>query len=252
MRARHYSCLIGFIALSPLLGGCEGIRESLGMGKHPPDEFQVVSRAPLSIPPDFNLRPPEPGAPRPQEGTPRDQAQSAVFNSASQGEPSDPLAPVATAAPTVPVEEAESIDDIPTLATMGAPDWGDAGEPAQGTAPEPASAPASAPAPAASPAPAAAGTSAGESALLQRSGASGVDPSIRRTVELETNEIIESDTRFIDRLIFWQDRPEPGLVIDPAKEQQRLQENAALGKPVTEGETPVIERRRRAFLEGIF
>ena len=34
-----------------------------------PDEFAVESRAPLTVPPDFDLRPPEPGAPRPQEKT---------------------------------------------------------------------------------------------------------------------------------------------------------------------------------------
>jgi hypothetical protein len=32
-----------------------------------PDEFEVVQRAPLTIPPDFDLRPPKPGSPRPQE-----------------------------------------------------------------------------------------------------------------------------------------------------------------------------------------
>ncbi len=32
-----------------------------------PDEFAVESRAPLTIPPEFDLRPPQPGAPRPQE-----------------------------------------------------------------------------------------------------------------------------------------------------------------------------------------
>src|SRR3546814_15251460 len=44
-----------------------------------PDEFRVVSRAPLTLPPDYNLRPPEPGAPRPQVGTPSQQAERAVF-----------------------------------------------------------------------------------------------------------------------------------------------------------------------------
>ena len=45
------------------LAGCSGsVQESLGLGKRQPDEFQVVRRAPLVLPPDFNLRPPEPGA----------------------------------------------------------------------------------------------------------------------------------------------------------------------------------------------
>ena len=48
------------------LGGCSGtVQENLGLGKRSPDEFQVVRRAPLILPPDYSLRPPEPGAPGP-------------------------------------------------------------------------------------------------------------------------------------------------------------------------------------------
>jgi len=51
-----------------LLVGCGGgAAEMMGLGRHSPDEFAVVDRAPLSMPPDYNLRPPQPGAPRPQE-----------------------------------------------------------------------------------------------------------------------------------------------------------------------------------------
>ncbi len=68
-----------FASLGGGLGACTQIREDLGMDKTSPDEFRVVANAPLAIPPDFNLRPPAPGAPRPQEGTPTDQARVAVF-----------------------------------------------------------------------------------------------------------------------------------------------------------------------------
>ena len=58
------------------------------MGKQQaPDEFRVQARAPLSMPPDFNLRPPREGAPRPQEGTPQQQARSAVFRIENAGVP---------------------------------------------------------------------------------------------------------------------------------------------------------------------
>ncbi len=50
-----------------LLSGCDTIGETLGLSRSTPDEFRVVSRAPLEVPPDFNLRPPQPGSPRPQE-----------------------------------------------------------------------------------------------------------------------------------------------------------------------------------------
>ena len=61
------------------LSACSGVRKQFGLEKSSPDEFRVVSRAPLTLPPDFNLRPPEPGAPRPQVGTASDQAKRAVF-----------------------------------------------------------------------------------------------------------------------------------------------------------------------------
>ena len=41
-------------------------RQTLGMGKQAPDEYLVVERAPLSLPPNFDLRPPAPGAIRDQ------------------------------------------------------------------------------------------------------------------------------------------------------------------------------------------
>jgi len=60
------------------LAGCENTKEMLGLTKRSPDEFQVVSRAPLSMPPDYSLRPPTPGAARPQEGTVQQQAEGIV------------------------------------------------------------------------------------------------------------------------------------------------------------------------------
>jgi len=62
----------------PAVTGCSSAKEMLGLTKRSPDEFQVVSRAPLSMPPDYSLRPPTPGAARPQEGTTTQQAQQIV------------------------------------------------------------------------------------------------------------------------------------------------------------------------------
>ena len=63
---------------------------------------------------------------------------------------------------------------------------------------------------------------------------------------------MRSRTVSTTRFSFWQTPPPPGTVVDAKAEQQRLQENAALGKPLTQGATPVIVRRKRAMLEGIF
>ena len=48
-------------------------------GRSRPDEFAVARNAPLVIPPDYNLAPPAPGAPRPQDVSPQTQALQALF-----------------------------------------------------------------------------------------------------------------------------------------------------------------------------
>ncbi|HVC51781.1 MAG TPA: DUF3035 domain-containing protein [Stellaceae bacterium] len=76
------------MAAAMLLSGCTGFKQMVGLEQQPPDEFAVESRAPLTIPPEFKLRPPEPGAPRPQEVSSATKAQQEV-NAATPGKPGD-------------------------------------------------------------------------------------------------------------------------------------------------------------------
>ena len=48
--------LFGFLFVV-LLCGCGLTQQDLGLEKTSPDEMLVISRAPLSIPPEFDLRP---------------------------------------------------------------------------------------------------------------------------------------------------------------------------------------------------
>ena len=57
-RAVSYAAVLG---LGLALMGCESVRQATGVAKLPPDEFTVLTKAPLILPPDFNLRPPQPG-----------------------------------------------------------------------------------------------------------------------------------------------------------------------------------------------
>jgi hypothetical protein len=182
--------LLLLAAAACALSACESAKQAIGLGKNPPDEFQVVAQAPLSMPPDFNLPTPTPGAPRPQEGSPEINAQNALLaNTAAGGS--------APAADTT--------------------------------------------------------QSSGEQALLQTAGASTTpDPNIRNVVDQEAAAETAATTSLLDRLAFWRE-PEPaGTIVDPQAEQQRLQQNAALGQPVTAGATPTIKRKKKALLEGIF
>ncbi|MEY4707870.1 MAG: hypothetical protein RJB58_1593 [Pseudomonadota bacterium] len=75
LNAALAAALCGFV-----LSGCNTIRDMAGLQKKSPDEFAVTTKAPLVIPPDFNLRPPMPGAPPANTLDPSSNAQQALFN----------------------------------------------------------------------------------------------------------------------------------------------------------------------------
>jgi len=171
-----------------VLAGCgDSTRKMLGLDKQAPDEFKIVSRAPLSLPPDYALRPPEPGAARPNEQTIPQRAVAAVTGVANNNG-----------------------------------GFSNSGQ------------------------------SVGETALLAHAGAAQADPNIRETVNRETSSLIAENTTFMDHLMFWRTPEDPSSVVDAQKESDRLRENAALGKPVDDGQTPTIKRRKKGVLEGIF
>ena len=178
--------LIGLIAVVFAATGCESMRKAVGNKKSSPDEFVVYKRPPLTLPPEFGLRPPQPGADRPQRVSPRDTARSAVLRTQQPRKP------------------------------------------------------------------ATGGDSRGTNVLLSKTGANAADPSIREKVNDESSVLAKEYRRFIDKLIFWvDDSPYPGTVVDPKKEQQRIMQNQALGKPITDGKVPEIKRQapRKGILD---
>lgn len=71
-----------YVGLAISLSGCSNLKSSLGLDRDSPDEFAVITRAPLEVPPSLILPTPVPGMPRPQEQAAIDQAQQAVFGNA--------------------------------------------------------------------------------------------------------------------------------------------------------------------------
>ena len=57
-------------------------------GKSAPDEFMISTKAPLTVPPDYALRPPRPGETRPQEKSTSDRAREVMMGDASAAPPS--------------------------------------------------------------------------------------------------------------------------------------------------------------------
>ncbi len=184
----------GFALLSAIVltSGCEGLKQDLGIGvKRPPDEFTVYSRAPLSVPPDYALRPPATATGASQAAAPRETARQAMTGG-------------------------KATASAPTEAQVAA-----AGSP-------------------------------GLQELLQRTGGNAAEPDIRAQGNPDTTILADADQSFVERLMFWTDVPDRSTVVDAPMESRRIQENQALSKPLSDGETPTIRRRPKALLEGIF
>lgn len=165
--------ILTVMAAALALAGCSNAKEQLGLTREAPDEFAVVKRAPLEMPPDYTLRPPRPGVSRPQERDPSLQAEDALFGEAVM--PSD-------------------------------------------------------------------GHSAGEQALLQQTGAPQAEPGIRDIVDQETAALPPKKEPVAKRLLgLGKDQPPAADVVDPAAELERLKQNQAEGKPVTAGDTPILD-----------
>lgn len=85
---RYEQLIVAGVALAALgLSGCGSTRQALGMSKVTPDEFRVVTKAPLVVPPEYALRPPGQGEPQLELDAARNAARAARQNVArSSGE----------------------------------------------------------------------------------------------------------------------------------------------------------------------
>lgn len=171
------------------LAGCSDARKIVGLDRTTPDEFAVVTHAPLTLPPNLRapLPEPRPGAARPQEPSQTEVAKTAVFG---RGKTATPAA-----------------------------------------------------------------SSAGGQSLVAKAGK--IDPNVRKQVDQEATDEVVADRGWIDSLLFWQKPQQPGTVVNPQKEQERLRQAQAEGKSPAEGVAnsgvvPTIERKKRAPFEGLF
>jgi hypothetical protein len=73
-----FAC-VSILAAAAGLSACQSASKAMGLQPVAPDEFKVVAKAPLVLPPDYGLRPPAPGEPRPQELQPESRAREALL-----------------------------------------------------------------------------------------------------------------------------------------------------------------------------
>ena len=188
---------VGLALCASIIGlqGCADIQKAIGNTKQAPDEFAVVAHPPLSVPPNFALRPPTPGERRPQERDVTKNAERLVLGSGNRSTVSGSAGTVPSSAPSTAVSR----------------------------------------------------QTPGESRMRQLLDTARAEPGIRQTVNQETGTFVYEEEYLIDNLLFWREKAPRGIVVDAEAEQKRLQENAALGKEPTVGETPTIERKRRGL-----
>ncbi len=115
------ACGLGLAACSS-----DELTRTFGLTRDAPDEFQVTTRAPLSMPPDFTLRPPRPGVTRPQEMTQRQQAEAALTPDAALAQPGAPVTPgqqalVDAAGGPAPADIRNRVDNEAALDTPNRP-----------------------------------------------------------------------------------------------------------------------------------
>jgi len=62
-----------------ITAGCDKTKEVLGLKRERPDEFQVIERPPLSMPPGYGLRPPHPGEEGKAMHSPQKEAEASLL-----------------------------------------------------------------------------------------------------------------------------------------------------------------------------
>ncbi len=204
------------------LTACSGsdVSDTLGLNKSAPDEFVVVSRPPLVVPPDFSLSPPRPGEESPHAVSTQEQARRLLL-----GTPETVLAP------------GRMLGDEDGTMTMEEFMGADGSAAAVDTAVVPV---------------VAADPQTPSSAnFLKRLGVDELDPAIRK--ELAQERVAPPSGKQADSLyeeLVGDDAKE--TVVDPAAEAERLRSNKDAGKPVTEGETPTKDDSPKSVLDRVF
>lgn len=173
------------VAMVSLLAGCSSVKKELGIDRNSPDEFMVVKRAPLTLPPDYSLRPPAPADAQPASDA------------------------VATAETALMGEEKKA----PTAAK------------------------------------------AADSAFLDKMGANADNSEIRRKINEDNGYLSLENRSLADKLIEWKDGDDapvtkdhqPESTVDATAEAARLKKNKEEGKPLNDGDVPVIKKSTSTF-----
>jgi hypothetical protein len=79
--------LILVTASSALMVGCTSTSKALGLKKEAPNEFNILTKAPLVVPPEYNLRPPRLGESSSENNYSQKAAREALIGNVDAAEP---------------------------------------------------------------------------------------------------------------------------------------------------------------------
>ena len=214
LRLLPFLCAASCLAL---LGACSSgtVKNTLGLTRSSPDEFRVLPRPALSVPPQFALRPP--AAPGEDVGSaevaPSKQAQALVMGedkpANAKGE-TFKLKPGSADTAVQPVTVSPSATETVK------------------------------------------GKTSAETQFLQNAGAAQADPKVRNVLTEEKLQVEQpaEESPWWDIFPDSTEKKEP--IVQPSKEAERIKQNKDGNKPVTEGETPSIKPKDRGVLSTIF
>ena len=84
------TCLFTALASVALIAtGCTTTSRALGLEKSAPNEFNILTKAPLIVPPEYNLRPPALGASSAENNYTQKSAREALLGNIDDAEPSN-------------------------------------------------------------------------------------------------------------------------------------------------------------------
>ncbi len=220
LSARMMFTTCGLLALTACGNGT--VKETLGLSRKPPDEFKVVSRPPLSVPPQFNLRPPSNSAESPIIVPADKQAKSIITGTPVKNGDDNSFDLRAGSADTAVMPVDSSPIDSPS---------GSKSKKSASISDD---------------------SSSSESQFMKNIGADRADPKVRE--ELTQQKIAAQEKK--EETSWWSGftgtSEKKETMVDAKAEAKRIQDNKSANKPVTEGNTPEIKDKDHGILGNIF
>lgn len=89
MKIRNAITISCVLAGGVILSGCSSATKALGLKQSAPNEFNIVTKAPLVVPPEYNLRPPQIGESSYENNYSQAAAREALVGNIDDAEPSN-------------------------------------------------------------------------------------------------------------------------------------------------------------------